>query len=552
MGTGPSLNVGPSRGLSLVPEVIPINSKESKQDLLAESSTDLHQDISIPNSNDTKQDVTTYFKDKNVSRRFYHKLLIRIRQISSLIASIDRLPIKSQSVSDSLDFLSNLSKESMSLYNTPSDPKAVKFILRTEFKPDIYFHQLTKGLPIDFSEIFPYAMEKSQLSTMTRMEELSNYFGLRFNHFRRTHSIAITNSCEFIVTAGDDRFIRIWSIKKQRQVREISVDTKSVTAMTLTPDNKYLATCSKNFRTAVWAFPSLSLVSNIFPDDHCKSKLLVSSWNSRYIITAYNSTISIWDLQNNELYTRFRGMSNITLSLAISRNDEFLASAGYERCIRVWNIKAKAAEYVLNGHLYNVKALVFSKDGRYLASAGGGKVINFWKLSERIEVCKIEGVKSCIFAMEFINNDKQLITAGDDCYFGLWELDKNDYHTIECKIASFTRAISVSSDGEYIAFTGRSSNIDVWSIKEDRIFMKMDTLHNPASIIGTSDDRRYAIIVSNSNVITSYRLKDKHKVSTLERDADKIISISAKSGMKYIVTAEKSLSYWVWATAVSK
>ena len=491
------------------------------------------------------------FKNPFQEKRFFDELRTRFQQISSLIISISKIPTKTQEISDALTYLENLRQNYISLYHNPCNLKEIKFILRTEFNASKYFSLLSRELPIDISEIFPCVIKNLPIDTPLGLAKIiSEDFDLfLISHKKRIHSIAITNAIDLIITAGNDSYIRIWSIRKQRQVRAVDLRCKKILAMVLTHDNHYLITSGADCITKVWIFPSLNLISEIFPTRY-KCSLLVSTWNSKYLVAVdCGISLKIWDLQARANYADLRGAGSI-LSLTVSQNDEFLASAGSLNLITVWDIKKKAIKYSLNGSAYNIKTLAFSKDAKYLATAGGGKMITLWNLDKRAEVSKIEGVKSCVFAMAFINNDTQIITAGDDCYFGLWDLNENGYCYINHKISPFTRAMAITNDGEYLAFAGRGNNVEMWSIKENRVVLKMQNCLGPLSNLGISVDRRYVIAVCNLNEIKAFRLNDKKEVYTMERNAAAILSLSAKSGLKYIVTAERNRCYWVWMTSV--
>ena len=77
--------------------------------------------------------------------------------------------------------------------------------------------------------------------------------------------------------------------------------------MVLTHDNHYLITSGADCITKVWIFPSLNLISEIFPTRY-KCSLLVSTWNSKYLVAVdCGISLKIWDLQARANYADLRG-----------------------------------------------------------------------------------------------------------------------------------------------------------------------------------------------------------------------------------------------------
>lgn len=184
-------------------------------------------------------------------------------------------------------------------------------------------------------------------------------------HTRYVKDVAFTADGRQLVSAGDDKVIRVWDVATGKTVRSIrgQIGTGSegrIYTLALSSDDKYLA------------------VGGIFPG---------AGWE-RFAVRVY-------DFQAGRLCKLLKGHTDKVLALAFSPDGRRLASGGgyIDKSVRVWDVAGagdkcvasgeaaaavEAAGAVLGKHTSDVLSVAFSPDGLRVASGGDDTTVKLW------------------------------------------------------------------------------------------------------------------------------------------------------------------------------
>ena len=107
-------------------------------------------------------------------------------------------------------------------------------------------------------------------------------------------SLVINTDNTTVISGGDDKSIRIWSIDNGKQLKKINVKNK-VWGVAISQNGKEIATSGKN------------------------------------------NTVQIWNVENGELLRTYKGHTEEIMCLTISNNEKFIASGSMDNTIKIWN-----------------------------------------------------------------------------------------------------------------------------------------------------------------------------------------------------------------------
>ena len=100
---------------------------------------------------------------------------------------------------------------------------------------------------------------------------------------------------------------------------------------------------------------------------------MVFSPDGRYVATgSFDTTLRLWDLQNNSRLPQFLGNSGIIVSVAYSPDGQYVLTADTSHTVRLWNVARRKTVHTYIGHTNRVTCVAFSADGRRLISISGG------------------------------------------------------------------------------------------------------------------------------------------------------------------------------------
>ncbi len=145
------------------------------------------------------------------------------------------------------------------------------------------------------------------------------------------NAVAYAPNGAFLVTGGEDNFVRLWSAAGEAQ-RTLAGHSEYVTGVAVSPDSATIASAS------------------------------------------YDKTIRLWRAADGKTVRALKGHTSWVNSVAFSPDGAHLLSAGYDRTARLWNAATGEQVAVVGEYDTDATTVAYSPDGATLAvglSAGG-------------------------------------------------------------------------------------------------------------------------------------------------------------------------------------
>ena len=245
-------------------------------------------------------------------------------------------------------------------------------------------------------------------------------------HMATINDIAFTADDQFLVSAGDDRLIRVWDINKGVTVRTLrgEIDQKGagrIFAMALSADNQWLAAGGQ---TAPWT-------------------------GSNYEDAA---AIRLYNFPTGELVTRLKGHRKPVYALAFSPDNRYLLSGGADQSAIVWDIQQQTAVHFLIGHEAPIYAVAFSHDSKHLLTGSLDGGLFLWQTDNGKLVTRMEGHRDMISAIA-ISPQGIVATGSKDHSIRLWDSSDGKFIKLLAEQANEVGSLSFSPDGNYLLVT---------------------------------------------------------------------------------------------------
>lgn len=203
-------------------------------------------------------------------------------------------------------------------------------------------------------------------------------------HFGLICSVSWSPNGQHLVSASEDRTIRLWDATSGQLLQTWRGHTDAVTNTAWSPDGQYLASVS---------------------DDQ---------------------TIRIWNAKNGQQWQTWTEHNHFINSISWSSDGRYLASASDDQTIRIWNAKNGKVSQILEGHSDSPKCVVFSKKVRWLASKGD-KTVRLWRCDTWtcVAVLKESDSEKWITSCAFHPENSVLATLCEkDNGIRIWELNE--------------------------------------------------------------------------------------------------------------------------------
>ncbi|MCZ8244394.1 MAG: DnaJ domain-containing protein [Microcystis sp. LE19-131.1A] len=185
--------------------------------------------------------------------------------------------------------------------------------------------------------------------------------------------LAFAANEKFIVSASNDKTLRIWGYYTGELKRTLIGHEDAVNTCAISPDSQIIASGSDDKTIKLWRFDH-SYAYQTFIGDRAAVNSLAFSNDGQYLISGgSDKTIKIWDIKTGEIIKSWQAHEQAIISIAINTHRHLIASASRTE-IKIW--QGQTGELIKN--LRGTAPLKFSHDGQFLITGSYGGKVKIW------------------------------------------------------------------------------------------------------------------------------------------------------------------------------
>jgi WD40 repeat protein len=205
-------------------------------------------------------------------------------------------------------------------------------------------------------------------------------------HMALVKGLAFTPDGKQLVSAGDDKVIRVWDWQARKIVRTIRGQVGpgpegAIFGMALSPDRRWLA---------VGGFMAEGF--GVRDDDV--------------------GDIRLYDFSSGKLAALLKGHMNIVSGIAFSPDGKLLISGSADGSAIIWDVEKRALRHKLRGDAAGSYVVVFTPDGARAVSGSEGTTLKLWSVKDGREIATLSGHKDMVRSLAVSPTDG-FIASGD-------------------------------------------------------------------------------------------------------------------------------------------
>lgn len=229
-------------------------------------------------------------------------------------------------------------------------------------------------------------------------------------HESHITSLVFFSEDQGLLTAGMDNLVHYWSLPSWQRKRTFTGHHKSVNSLALTPDGGYLITASSDSTVRVWDVESGEEIRTL----GIRGSRAWLSADGRYLAALDNPWLSIMQMEQDEVISRYKPFPKRTTALAFSPNRDRLALGGQGDDILVYCLPGLSLDETIAGaHAGYVLSLAFSPDGERLISTGLEKRLRFWQSDGWKALGEVTLENQGVQSLAFSHSGSYLAVASD-------------------------------------------------------------------------------------------------------------------------------------------
>jgi WD40 repeat protein len=358
---------------------------------------------------------------------------------------------------------------------------------------------------------------------------------VQMGHTDSVNSIAISSDGKYFVSGGSDNLVKLWDIKKQKNIKTFKASSY-VNTVTFSPDDKYIFAINQE-ETEVWD--------------------VRTGKNIRGIKEINTETITVLEgkemqLTGQEIKKRLR-FFNRSHGIQFSAMGKYIATPSNSKKVRMefWNINTweksksfKETEYI--------RSITFSPDGKYVVAGGYNGYILVWDINNEKLIKKIYSPgtdlgSTGIDSITFSPDGKYVVTGSRDKTIKLWDFKSWKHIKTFKGHSKFIKTVKFSPDGKYIISLDSDKVSKLWDIKSGKNIFSSKQMD-----INFSPDAKYMISLDDGKTIKLWDVESGKNLQTFRGHSKKVnIAIFSSDG-KYIISASDDSSIKIWSLESEK
>ncbi|CAA7051573.1 unnamed protein product [Microthlaspi erraticum] len=168
----------------------------------------------------------------------------------------------------------------------------------------------------------------------------------------------------------------------------IEGESDRLTALALSPDDKFLFSAGHSRQIRVWDLETLKCIRSWKGPEGAVMGMACHASGGLLATAGADSKVNVYDVDGGFATHHFKGHKGVVGSVLFhpDASKNMLFSASEDKTVRVWDLMAKGTEKkcfaILHKHLSVVTSIAVSEDGWTLLTAGRDKVVNVWDLHD--------------------------------------------------------------------------------------------------------------------------------------------------------------------------
>ena len=401
----------------------------------------------------------------------------------------------------------------------------------------------------------------------------------RLDKTGRAGALALAPSGKRILTGSDEKTARLWDAATRRLIKELKESHKSkyeITAVAISPDERWLLTADANGRAVLWNAETLEVAHSLTSHTGKVTAAVFLPDSARLLTASSDKTVAQWDVATGkEILPLVLKHPEAVVALALVGHRDKTGHQVLTTCadgtVRLWDLaKAQVVGTLPLHSKVIVNAVSVSLDGRLALTVQSEeqeklveKVVRLWDVDTLREIKVPQGKNQSGAFLDFSStrgiplstaifspDGNSILTVGGD-EARLWDRQK------AIELISFNRndvvaAAAFSPDASRIVTGSWDNAARVWDTKTGVAIMKLEGHRGPVNSAAYSPDGTFLLTGSDDRTASLWHAATGRLIREFTGHADRINSAAFSADGKWILTASADTTARIWSTETAQ
>jgi WD40 repeat protein/Flp pilus assembly protein TadD len=350
--------------------------------------------------------------------------------------------------------------------------------------------------------------ELSLAPTPTRLDTAARKDHLTLEgHGNGVLGVAIDHDGRRIVSASQDRTLKVWDAASGRELLTLAAHAGQVLGVAFSPDGKRIVSGSADKTVKVWDADTGKELLTLEGHADKVAGVAFDGGGHRIVSGSLDKAVKVWDSSSGKEVLTLKGHSAGVTSVAISPDGRRVVSGSEDKTLKIWDAVTGEELFTLSGHTRDVLCVAFSRDGRRVVSGSKDNTARTWDAASGKELLTLVGHPGEVSCAVFCDDDRRIISGSWAPTLKVWDTASGqELLTLEGH-ADRVNAVALSRDSKYIVSGSQDRTVKVWDTASGQDLLVLDghpgggeTSRDVASVAIGGDGKRIFAKAASSRI----------------------------------------------------
>ncbi|KAF8932180.1 hypothetical protein BGZ47_011519 [Haplosporangium gracile] len=267
-----------------------------------------------------------------------------------------------------------------------------------------------------------------------------------------------------IATGSYECHLQVWEVTATTLApgRKWTAYTLNITSIAFSPDDRWIASSSRDGTVMLWDSHSGSLISSFISHTDFVNCVRFSPNGQYTASTSEDMTVRLWEV--NSLKSRFDSYatSDRQFCATYSPDGQQLITGSLNGPTRQLNADSGDVDFVFPAHLHDTRCIAFSPVGLQLAIGGGLEEVTLWSVESCATSFVLSGHMPSVGSVAFSPCGRWLASGDFDSAVRLWDTRSGAAGRALYGHEGNIQSVVFSPDGRWIASACSEGKVRLW------------------------------------------------------------------------------------------
>ena len=358
--------------------------------------------------------------------------------------------------------------------------------------------------------------------------------------------VAVTLDGKRVVSASEDKTLKVWDLETGRALRTLKGHTDEVTGVAVTPDGKRAISRSDDDTLKVWDLESGRALRTLKGHVDRVRGVAVTPDGKQAVSASEDTTLKVWDLESGRALRTLKGHVDTVTGVAVTPDGTRAVSASDDNTLKVWDLKSGRALHTLKGHVDTVRGVAVTPDGKRAVSASDDNTLKVWDLESGRALRTLKGHVDEVFGVAATPDGKRAVSASNDDTLKVWDLESGcALQTLQGHVAT-VYGLAVTPDGKRLVSASGDKTLKVWDLVSASAPRMLDGHMDWVTGVAVTPDGKRAVSASEDTTLKVWDLESGRALRTLKGHVDTVTGVAVTPDGKRAVSASEDSTLKVW------